>query len=81
MTTQTIGRPTKFTEQESSQRSPSPQTKLTSEPEYKTRVPGRIARTLMAFNQWRHQDLFDIIFNDFFFENSGRGFAAEGRED
>ena len=42
-------------------------------PELKNGILGRIARTMVAFNDWRHQDLFDIIFNDWFFENYGRG--------
>ena len=49
-------------------------------PEPKNGILGRIARTMVAFNDWRHQDLFDYIFNDFFFENYGRGFAAASRE-
>ena len=78
MKTQTIERPTESTEQEVNQRVLSPQAKFTTrylEPEPKKRM-GRISRTMAAFNDWRHLDLFDIIFNDFFFEKSGSGFAA-----
>ncbi len=84
MTTRTIERPPELTEQEVNQRVLSPQTKLTTpylEPEPENGILGRVGRTMVAFNEWRHQDLFDIIFNDFFFENYGRGFAAASRED
>ena len=48
-------------------------------PEPKNGILGRIARTMVAFSDWRHQDLFDCIFSDFFFEKSDRGFAAASR--
>ena len=82
MATQTIERQPE--EQEMNQRVLSPQTKFTTpnlEHEPKNGIMGRIARTMVAFNDWRHQDLFDYIFNDFFFENYGRGFATASRED
>jgi len=50
-------------------------------PEPKNGILGRIARTMVAFNDWRHQDLFDCIFNDFFFENYSRAFDAASRGD
>ena len=84
MATQTIERLSELTEQEVNQRVLSSQTKFTTpflEPEPKNGILGKIARTMVAFNDWRHQDLFDIIFSDFFFENYGRGFAAASRED
>ena len=74
MATQTIERSPVLTERE---------VKFTTpylKPEPKNGILGRIARTKAAFNDWRHQDLFDIIFSDFFFENTGRGFAAASRD-
>ena len=83
MATQTIERPAELTEQKLNQRVLLPQTKFTtlhSELEPKNRTVGKIARMRVAFNDWRHRDLFDIIFNDFFFENRSRALAAASLE-
>ena len=111
MTTQTIERLSRFTEQTVNLRVLSPQTKYTTPylmvfspremesveeqeavaapatmvtylpvPDPKNRTQSRIARTIAAFNEWRHQDIFDIIFNDFFFEDGSRDFAAASPE-
>ncbi len=53
-----------------------PQVELTKQgpaPEPKNGILGWKSRTIVALNHWRHLDLFDIIFNDWFFENDGRG--------
>ena len=49
-------------------------------PDPKNWTQSRIARTIAAFNEWRHQDIFDIIFNDFFFEDRSRDYAAASPE-
>ena len=60
MATQTVERQVELAEQE-------------TVPEPKNGIQGWKSRKIVAFNNWRHQDFFDTIFSDWFFENNVRG--------